>query len=194
MKNTKYAPLITLILFVLCFFSCKDEVYIEPPCCGPPSTLSLHIADIEGVGTSEIEQKYFPFKVSMYYLSKTGVKTPIPRGRINAEFKEVKKLEKAKKQKLCNFRVENCLSLYLRQSILETISQKEVKRLFVKVRQDIDTIDLTVKYNKESYLEYEVKNFQINGKTISPLIPDIHFNPYYFSKTGKKPKITCPSE
>ena len=197
MKNISYNPLITLVLFVLCCLSCKDEVIDEPNCCGPPSTLSLHIADIEGVGASEIEHKIFLSKVSMYYFSKTGVKTHVstgPRGQTYTEFKEVKKLEKAKNQKLCNFRVENCLSLYLRQSILETISQKEVKRLFVKVGEEIYTIDLTVKYNKRNYLKYEVKNFRINGKTLSPLIPDIKFNPYYFSKAGKKPKVVCPSE
>ena len=198
MKTIKYAHLVISFLFILCCLSCKDEFIEEGRnCCGPPSTLSLHIADIEGVGTSEIEHKDFLSKVSMYYFSKTGVKTHVstgPEGQTYTDFKEVKKLEKAKNQKLCNFRGEDCLSLYLRQSILETISQEEVKRLFVKVREDIDTIDLTVKYNKGNYLKYEVKNFRINGKTLSPLIPGIKFNPYYFSKTGKKPKIVCPSE
>ena len=193
MKTIKYTP---LIIFVLCCLSCKDElIEIDGPlCCGSPTTLSLHVSDIEGAGTSEIEYKYFPFKVSMYYFSKTGVKTLIPRGWIYAEFSKVKKLELLKNQKLCDFSVENCLSLRLPQNILETISKEEVKRLFLKVRQDIDTIDLTVKYNKGNYLKYEVKNFRINGKTLSPLIPGIKFNPYYFSKAGKNPKIACPSE
>ena len=186
MKN-----LIIISALVLIASSCKND---DPDCCvSPPVSLSLHIADIEGVGTSEKERKDFLSKVSMYYFSKTGVKTPIPRGRIDAEFSEVKKLGLVKSQKLCDFSVEDCLSLRLPQSILETISQKEVKRLFLKVRQDIDTIDLTVKYNQDSYIKHEVKNFQINGKSLSPLIPDIN-NPYYFSKIGKKPKIVCPSD
>ena len=62
MKTIKYTPLIILILFVLCCLSCKDEFMIEesPLCClSLPGMLSLHIADIEGVGTSEKERKDF---------------------------------------------------------------------------------------------------------------------------------------
>ena len=193
MKNISYTPLITFFLFVLCCLSCKDDQIIC--CAGPPTTLSLHIADIKGVGTSEIEHKYFPFKVSMYYFSKTGVKTLIPRGWTHTKFKEVKTLPlKLKNQEICHFRVENCLSLHLGESILKNISQEEVKMLFLKVREDIDTIDLTVKYNQESYIKYEVKNFRINGKNLSPLIPDTQFNPYYFSKSRETSKISCLPE
>ena len=189
MKN-----IILLLAFILLCASCNEGD--DPICCvSPPVSLSLHVSDIEGAGTSEIEHKYFPFKVSMYYFSKTGVKTLIPRGWTHTKFKEVKILPlQLKNQGRCHFRVENCLSLHLSESILKNIYQEEVKRLFVKVRQDIDTIDLTVKYNQESYIKYEIKNFRINGKTLSPLTPDTQYNPYYFSKSGETSKISCLPE
>ena len=74
MKNIKYTPLIISFLFVLCCLSCKDEEIYGSRCCvGPSVSLSLHIADIEGAGTSEKARKDFLSKVSMYYFSKTGV-------------------------------------------------------------------------------------------------------------------------
>lgn len=190
MKNV-----ILLLAFISLCTSCNEDDD-QPICCSPPPvSLSLHVSDIEDAGTSEIEQKYFPFKVSMYYFSKTGVKTLIPRGWTHTKFKEVKTLPfQLKNQDRCYFRVENCLSLHLGEGVLKNISQEEVKRLFLKVREDIDTIDLTVKYNQESYVKHEVKNLRVNGKPLSPLIPDTQFNPYYFSKSGKKSKINCLPE
>lgn len=189
MKNT-----ILLLAFILFCTSCNEGD--DPICCiSPPVSLSLHIADIEGAGTSEKARKDFLSKVSMYYFSKTGVKTLIPRGRIDAEFSKVKTLPlQLKSQERCHFRVENCLSLGLPHNILKNISQEEVKKLFVKVREDIDTIDLTVKYNQESYIKYEVKNFRINRKTLNPLTSDKKYNPYYFSKSGETSKISCLPE
>ena len=206
MKNISCTPLITLVLFVLCCFSCKDEEIDGPLCCGGPTVyLYLHIADIEGIGTSEKARKDFLSKVSVYYFSKTGVKKTFPltgdRGRtISTEFLEVKEmlLIKEKEQDDCKFNLENCLSVGAFP--LETVWKKKIERLYLQIRQDIDTIDLAVKYNKGSYINYEVTNFQVNGKSLHS--PDIissvdeegyNFE-YYFSKAGKKPKVVCPSE
>ena len=199
MKNTKYIPLITSFLFVLCFFSCDDKD--EPLCCaGLPSTLSLHIADIEGVGTSEKARKDFLSKVSIYYPSKTGVKTHVPltgsQDPTYTEFSEVKKLILMKDQKHCKFNAENCLSL--RSFPLEIVRKKKIERLYLQIRQDVDTIDLAVRYIPEGYIEDRVTKIWVNGKNLSPVGlaeggPDYDHD-YYFSKAGKKPKIVCPSE
>ena len=206
MKKTIYNPLITLILFVLCCLSCKDEFIIEegPLCCLPPPTLSLHIADIEGVGTSEIEHKGFLSKVSMYYFSKTGVKTPVPltgtkyQGGTYTEFSEVKKLTLIKNQNGCEFNVENCLSLNLLPlyTFWNLNSGKKTKRFYLQINQDLDKIDLVVDFPKGSIKNVLITNIRVNGKNMSPVKPtgDNHYYEYYFSKTGKKPKITCPSE
>ena len=203
MKNISYTPIITLILFVLCCLSCKDELIIKesPLCClSLPGVLSLHVSDIEGVGTSKKARKEFLSKVSMYYFSKTGVKTPVPlRGTLNrdeayTEFSEVKKLELLKNQKICKFNVENCLSLI--SFPLETVRKKKIERLYLQIRQDVDTIDLAVKYFPKGLIKHRITNIRVNGKNLSPVKPetDDSYSDYYFSKAGKKPKITCPSE
>ena len=201
MKNTKYIPLITSFLFVLCFFSCDDKD--EPLCCaGLPSTLSLHIADIEGVGTSEKARKDFLSKVSIYYPSKTGVKTHVPltgsQDPTYTEFSEVKKLILIKNQNECEFNVENCLSLKLLR--LDTFwsvdSRKKTKRLYLQIRQDVYAIDLTVN-TPEYYSKYIVTNIQVNEKNMRPILSKSTSHnefEYYFSKAGKKPKIVCPSD
>ena len=203
MKNIKYTPLITLFIFVLCYLSCKDEEIYGPRCCaGLPGMLFLHIADIEGVGTSEIEHKIFLSKVSMYYFSKTGVKTPIPlRGTLNqdeayTEFSEVKKLILIKNQNDCKFNAKNCLSVVAFP--LESARKKKIERLYIQIRQDVDTIDLAVKYIPKGYIKHVVTNLKINGKSRSPVISvESHSDPdyeYYFSKNGKTSKITCLSD
>ena len=195
MKTIKYTP---LIIFVLCFLSCKDDQIIC--CAGPPTTLSLHIADIKGVGTSEKARKDFLSKVSMYYLSKTGVKTSIPLtggDPTYTEFSEVKKLISIKDQNECEFNVENCLSLKLLQ--LDTFwsmdSRKKTKRFYLQIKEDVYEIDLTV--TLEGYSKYIVKNIRVNRKNLSFVLSKNTYQndfEYYFSKAGKKPKIVCPSE
>ena len=206
MKNISYTHLVILFLFTLCCLSCKDEEIDGPLCCGgPPVYLYLHIADIEGVGTSEKERKDFLSKVSMYYFSKTGVKKTVPltggRGQTTSiEFLEVKEmlLIKEKEQNDCKFNLKNCLSVGAFP--LETFWKKKIERLYLQIRQDVDTIDLTVKYNQGSYMKHEVTNFQVNGKSlhspdiISSVDEDGYDFEYYFSKAGKKPKVVCPSE
>ena len=203
MKNTKYTSLITSFFFILCCLSCKDEFIIKesPLCClSLPGMLSLHVSDIEGVGTSEIEQKDFLSKVSMYYLSKTGVKTPVPltgtryRDGTYTEFSEVKKLISIKNQNECEFNVENCLSLM--SFPLETVWKKKTERLYLQIRQDVDTIDLAVKYFPKGHIKHRVTNIRVNGKNLTPVKPetDNSYSDYYFSKAGKKPKVVCPSE
>lgn len=207
MKTIKNTPLIASVLFVLCFLSCKDEFIIEesPRCClSPPGVLSLHISDIKGVGTSEKERKDFLSKVSMYYFSKTGVKTPVPlrgtlnRGEAYTEFSEVKEmlLIKEQEQNNCKFNLKNCLSVRLFP--LETFWKKKIERLYLQIRQDVDTIDLAVKYFPKGHIEHRVTNIQVNGKSLhsSDIISsgDVYDYEYYFSKAGKKPKVVCPSE
>lgn len=201
MKTIKYNHLVISFIFVLCCLSsCNDD---QPICCaGLPGMLSLHIADIEGVGTSEKERKDFLSKVSMYYFSKTGVKTPVPltgakyQGGTYTEFSEVKKLILIKNQKDCKLNVENCLSVGAFP--LETVRKKKIERLYLQIRQDVDTIDLAVRYIPEGYITHRVTNIRINGKNLSPVEPaeggSDYDHDYYFSKTGKKPKVVCPSE
>ena len=201
MKTIKHTHLVISFLFVLCCFSsCNDD---QPICCaGLPGMLSLYVSDIEGVGTSEKERKDFLSKVSMYYFSKTGLKTPVPlRGTLNrdeafTEFSEVKKLILIKNQDYCKFNVKNCLSL--RSFPLETVRKKKIERLYLQIKQNVYTIDLAVKYISKGYVKHIVTNIRVNGKNPSPVIsvesnsdPD---HEYYFSKAGKKPKITCLSE
>ena len=195
MKN-----LIIISTFILIVSSCKDD---DPDCCASlPGMLSLHVSDIEGVGTSEKERKDFLSKVSVYYLSKTGVKTPVPlsgtlnRGEAFTEFSEVKKLVLIKNQNDCKFNVENCLSL--RSFPLETVREKKIERLYLQIRQDVDTIDLAIRYIPKGYIKHRITNIRVNGKNLSPVGlaeggPDYDHD-YYFSKAGKKPKIVCPSE
>ena len=203
MKTIKYTLLITSFLFVLCCLSCKDEEIDDPDCCaGLPGMLSLHVSDIEGVGTSEKERKDFLSKVSMYYFSKTGVKTPVPltgtryRDGTFTEFSELKKLILIKNQDYCKFNAENCLSL--RSFPLEIVQKKKIERFYLQIKQDVDTIDLAVRYIPEGYIEHRVTNIRVNGKNLNPVGlaegGSDYDHDYYFSKTGKKPKITCPSE
>ena len=204
MKNIKYTPLITLTLFILCCLSCKDEEIDGPKCCLPPPTLSLHIADIEGVGTSEKARKDFLSKVSIYYFSKTGVKKTFPltgtryQGGTYTEFSEVKKLILIKNQNECEFNVENCLSLNLLPlyTFWGLDSRKKTKRFYLQINQDVDKIDLVVDFPEGSIKNVLITNIQVNGKNMSPVKPtgDNHYYEYYFSKADKKPKVACPSE
>lgn len=192
MKN-----LIITSILVLIVSSCKDD---DPDCCASlPGMLSLHVSNIEGVGTSEKERKDFLSKVSIYYFSKTGVKIPVPltgtqdQAETYTEFSEVKKLFL---KNGCQFNVENCLSVGAFP--LETVRKKKIERLYLQIRQDVDTIDLDVRYIPEGFVKHVITDMRVNEKSRSPVRPaeggpSYHYH-YYFSKTGKKPKITCLSE